>query len=123
MTGDGDPQRYTDSYVTSVIEDHANAAARDFAASGDPFVLYAWHLAPHYRITPEGGRSLPLAAPQDEDQFLDARPSSFDDPAFDEQLEGRCEIAYLPRTPEIGSFDRTRPCGEGQEGARETLVR
>ena len=23
----------------------------------------------------------------------------------------------------IGSFDRTRPCGEGQEEARETLVR
>ncbi len=84
MTGDGEPQRYTDSYITSVIEDHANRAVRDFAASGDPFVLYAWHLAPHYRITPEGGRSLPLAAPQDEDQFLDERPSSFDDPAFDE---------------------------------------
>ena len=43
--------------------------------------------------------------------------------AVDEQLEGRCEIAYLPRTPEIGSFDRTRPCGEGQEEARETLAR
>ena len=42
---------------------------------------------------------------------------------FDEQLEGRCEIAYLPRTPEIGSFDRARPCGEGQEEARETLAR
>ena len=42
---------------------------------------------------------------------------------FDEQLEGRCEIAYLPRTPEIGSFDRARPCGEGLEDAREALVR
>ena len=84
MTGDGEPQRYTGSYITSVIEDHANRAVRDFAASGDPFVLYAWHLAPHYRITPEGGRSLPLAAPQDEARFLDQRPSSFDDPAFDE---------------------------------------
>jgi arylsulfatase A-like enzyme len=84
MTGDGEPQRYTDSYVTSVIEDHANRAVRDFAASGDPFVLYAWHLAPHYRITPEGGRSLPLAAAQDEDEFLDETPSSFDDPAFNE---------------------------------------
>ena len=84
MTGDGEPRRYTDSYITSVIEDHANRAVRDFAESGDPFVLYAWHLAPHYRITPEGGRGLPPALAQDDDLFLDERPSSFDDPAFDE---------------------------------------
>jgi arylsulfatase A-like enzyme len=84
MTGDGDPRRYTDSYITSVIEDHANRAVRDFAESGDPFVVYAWHLAPHYRITPEGGRGLPPAEPQDQDLFLDARPESFDDPAFNE---------------------------------------
>ena len=84
MTGDGDPRRYTDSYITSVIEDHANRAVRDFAESGDPFVVYAWHLAPHYRITPEGGRGLPPAEPQDQDLFLDTRPESFDDPAFNE---------------------------------------
>jgi arylsulfatase A-like enzyme len=84
MTGDGDPTRYTDSYVTSVIEDHTNEAIRDFAASGDPFVVYAWHLAPHYRISPEGGRSLPPAAPQDRGSFAGQRPSSFDDPAFNE---------------------------------------
>ena len=84
MTGDGDPRRYTDSYVTSVIEDHANRAVRDFAESGDPFVVYAWHLAPHYRITPEGGRGLPPAEPQDQHLFLDTRPESFDDPAFNE---------------------------------------
>src|SRR5918993_1507759 len=51
MTGDGRPRRYTDSYVTSVIEDHTNRAVRDFAATGDPFVVYAWHLAPHYLPT------------------------------------------------------------------------
>jgi arylsulfatase A-like enzyme len=85
MTGDGDPRRYTDSYITSVIEDHTNRDVRDFAASGDPFVVYAWHLAPHYRITPEGGRGLPPAAPQDRDLFLDQRPSAFDAPSFDER--------------------------------------
>ncbi len=84
MTGDGEPRRYTDSYITSVIEDHTNRAVTDFAATGDPFVLYAWHLAPHYRITPEGGRGLPPAAAQDRDLFRDARPTSFDDPSFDE---------------------------------------
>lgn len=84
MTGDGAPHRYTDSYITSVIEDHANQDVRDFAASGDPFVLYAWHLAPHYRITPQGGRGLPPAAPQDRDLFLDERPTSFDAPSFNE---------------------------------------
>jgi arylsulfatase A-like enzyme len=86
MSGDGEPRRYTDSYLTSVIEDHTNGAVRDFAASGDPFLVYAWHLAPHYRITPEGGRGLPPAAPQDRDLFQDARPASFDDPAFDEDV-------------------------------------
>ena len=85
MTGDGDPQRYTDSYVTSVIEDHTNDVVRDFAGTGDPFVVYAWHLAPHYRITPEGGRGLPPVLPEDQDLFLDERPSSFDDPAFNEE--------------------------------------
>ncbi|WP_299928263.1 sulfatase [uncultured Nocardioides sp.] len=85
MTGDGDPRRYTDSYITSVIEDRTNEAVRDFARTGDPFVVYAWHLAPHYRISPEGGRSLPPAAPQDQDLFLDERPSAFDDPSFNEE--------------------------------------
>ncbi|MCY7402496.1 MAG: sulfatase [Nocardioides sp.] len=84
MTGDGTPRSYTDDYITRVIEDHTNQAVRDFAAAGDSFVLYAWHLAPHYRITPQGGRSLPLAEPRDRDLFADERPSSFDDPAFNE---------------------------------------
>ncbi len=84
MTGDGAPQRYTDSYITSVIEDHANRDVREFARSGDPFVVYAWHLAPHYRITPEGGRGLPPAMPQDRGLYRDARPTSFDSPSFDE---------------------------------------
>ncbi len=84
MTGDGAPQRYTGSYITSVIEDHANRDVREFARSGDPFVVYAWHLAPHYRITPEGGRGLPPAMPQDRGLYRDARPTSFDSPSFDE---------------------------------------
>lgn len=95
-TGDGTPRRYTNSYITSVIEDESNEAVRDFAASGDPFVLYAWHLAPHYRITPEGGRSLPLPAPQDRSLFLDQRPASFDDPAFNEK-DVSDQPAYLRR--------------------------
>ena len=41
---------------------------------------------------------------------------------FDEQLEGCCEIAYLPRTPEIGSA-QGRSCREGREDAQEALVR
>ena len=98
MTGDGDPVRYTDSYITSVIEDRTNEDVRDFARSGDPFVVYAWHLAPHYRITPEGGRGLPPAMPQDQDRFLDDRPSSFDDPAFNED-DVTDQPAYLRRLP------------------------
>ncbi|WP_210440891.1 sulfatase-like hydrolase/transferase [Nocardioides xinjiangensis] len=96
MTGDGRPEHHTGSHVTRVIEDHTNEAVRDFARSGDPFVVYAWHLAPHYRITPQGGRGLPPAMPQDEDLFVDQRPSSFDAPAFDE-ADVSDQPAYLRR--------------------------
>ncbi|GAA5122041.1 sulfatase [Alloalcanivorax gelatiniphagus] len=98
MTGDGEPERYTDSHVTSVIEEHTNQAVRDFARTGDPFVVYAWHLAPHYRITPEGGRGLPPAMPEDEGLFLDERPSAFDDPAFNEE-DVTDQPAYLRNQP------------------------
>ncbi len=98
MTGDGTPERYTDSYITHVIEDRTNQNVRDFAESGDPFVIYAWHLAPHYRITPEGGRGLPPADPADRDLFADARPRSFDDPAFNED-DVTDQPAYLRHRP------------------------
>ena len=100
MTGDGRPRRYTDSYVTSVIEDHTNRAVRDFAATGDPFMVYAWHLAPHYRISREGGRGLPPAAPEDRGLFHDVRPASFDDPAFDE-ADVSDQPAYLRNLPPV----------------------
>ena len=106
MTGDGDPHRYTDSYITTVIEDHTNEAVRDFAAAGDPFVAYAWHLAPHYRITPEGGRGLPPALPQDQDLFTDIRPTSFDAPAFDED-DVTDQPAYLRHLPRVVRADIT----------------
>ena len=102
MSGDGEPRRYTDSYVTSVIEEHTNAAVRDFAATGDPFVVYAWHLAPHYRITAEGGRGLPPAEPQDRSLFRDTRPASFDDPAFDES-DVSDQPAYLRNLSPVSS--------------------
>jgi arylsulfatase A-like enzyme len=104
MTGDGSPRRYTDSYVTSVIEDHTNRAVRDFARAGDPFVVYAWHLAPHYRISAEGGRGLPPAAPQDEQLFLDERPAAFDDPAFDE-ADVSDQPRYLRNLPPVSRAD------------------
>jgi len=106
MTGDGDPRRYTDSHVTAVIEDHTNRAARDFARSGDPFVVYAWHLAPHYRISSEGGRSDPPALPQDEGLFLDERPSALDDPAFNE-ADVSDQPAYLRNRRPVSPADVT----------------
>ena len=80
-----DEVRYRDSYVTEVIEERTNRTVRELSATGEPFLLFSWHLAPHYRISPEGGRSLPPAEPQDETLFLDERPSAFDDPSFNEE--------------------------------------
>ena len=104
MTGDGTPRSYTDDYITRVIEDHTNQAVRDFAAADDPFVLYAWHLAPHYRITPQGGRSLPLAEPRDRDLFADEHPASFDDPAFNEDDDSD-QPAYLRHLSPVSRDD------------------
>ena len=107
MSGDGDPERFTDSYVTSVIEERTNADIREFAASGDPFVVYAWHLAPHYRITAEGGRGLPPAEPQDRDLFTDERPSAFDSPAFNE-ADVSDQPAYLRRLAPVSREEVAR---------------
>ena len=67
-------------------------------------MVYAWHLAPHYRISPEGGRGLPPAHPQDRDLFDEARPSSFDDPAFDED-DVSDQPAYLRNLPRVTRSD------------------
>ncbi|WP_224279403.1 sulfatase family protein [Nocardioides lacusdianchii] len=107
MSGDGDPERFTDSYVTTVIEERTNADIREFAVSGDPFVVYAWHLAPHYRIAAEGGRGLPPAEPQDRDLFTDERPSAFDSPAFDE-ADVSDQPAYLRRLAPVSREEVAR---------------
>ncbi len=104
MTGDGEPREYTDSYITHVIENRTNEYVREFAASGDPFVIYSWHLAPHYRISPGGVRGLPPADPRDQDAFLRATPTSFEDPAFNEQDIGD-QPAYLRHRPKVSRAD------------------
>lgn len=104
MTGDGTPERYTDDYVTHVIEEHTNRAVRAFSRSDDPFVLYAWHLAPHYRISSRGGRGLPPADPRDRELFVDERPASFDDPAFNED-DVTDQPAYLRNLAPVSRAD------------------
>jgi arylsulfatase A-like enzyme len=75
MTNNGRPQHFADSYVTDVIAERTESLVRRFSRSGEPFVVYSWHLAPHYRIGPEG-RELPPAAAQDRRRFRTATPAA-----------------------------------------------
>ena len=99
MAGDGVRRHYSDSYVTDVISQRTTDAVRDFARADRPFLVYSWHLAPHYRIS-GGSRRLPPAAPEDRGLFADARPESLDDPAYDED-DVSDQPAYLRNLPRV----------------------
>jgi arylsulfatase A-like enzyme len=81
---DESPASYRDSYVTDVIAERTNDTVRRFARKDEPFLLFSWHLAPHYRL--DDGRAVPPpSAPRDADKFADAVAPSFDDPSFNER--------------------------------------
>ena len=90
---DGDPEKYRDSYVTDVIAERTNDTVREFAEDDDPFLIYSWHLGPHYRINRNGKPVAPPAAPKDKGRFARAVPPSFDSPAFNER-----NVLDQPRT-------------------------
>lgn len=89
---DGAPQTYTDAYVTDVIAERTNETVRRFAQGDEPFLVYSWHLAPHYRINDRGLAVPPPAAEQDKGLFADAVPPSYDNPSFNER-----DVADQPR--------------------------
>lgn len=82
---DGDPQIYRKSYVTDVIAERTNDTVREFAADDKPFLVYSWHLAPHYRINGNGTPVPPPAATRDKGRFARAVPPSLRSPAFNER--------------------------------------
>ncbi len=81
---DGSPQTFHDSYVTDVIADRTNATVREFAESDDPFLVYSWHLGPHYRINNQGAPVPPPAVERDKGLFGDVVPPVVRSPAFNE---------------------------------------
>ncbi|WP_310529556.1 sulfatase [Nocardioides sp.] len=90
---DGEPKTYRNSYVTDVIAERTNETVRAFARRDDPFLLYSWHLAPHYRINGNGKPVPPPASSRDRGRFDRAIPPSFASPAFNER-----EVQDQPRT-------------------------
>ena len=82
---DGEPETYRNSYVTDVIAERTNETVREFAADDDPFLIYSWHLAPHYRINGNGTPVPPPASPRDRGRFDEAIPPSFSSAAFNER--------------------------------------
>lgn len=89
---DRTPAAYQDSYVTDVIAERTNDVVRDFARRSEPFLVYSWHLAPHYRINDRRQKSLPPAAEQDRGRFANARPPAMEQPVFNER-----RVADQPR--------------------------
>ena len=83
---DGSPEAFRDSYVTDVIADRTNATVRDFAADDDPFLIYSWHLGPHYRINHQGKPVPAPAAEADKGLFADSVPPALASPAFNERV-------------------------------------
>lgn len=83
FAGNGVPESFTDSYVTDAISERSNDTIRDFSATGDPFVLFSWHVAPHYRLV-DGTPAPPLVAEQDRGAFDDELAPSLADPSFNE---------------------------------------
>lgn len=113
LAGDGVQEQYVDDYVTDVISERTDRTVRDFARADRPFVVYSWHVAPHYRIS-EGRRRVPPAAPQDRGLFRNARPASLDDEAFDE-ADVSDQPSYLRRLPAV---DRDAVVAEHQARLR-----
>ncbi|PVG83972.1 hypothetical protein DDE18_06745 [Nocardioides gansuensis] len=82
--GDRRPRRFQDSYVTDVIAQRTNSLVRDLAADDEPFLVYSWHLAPHYRLA-DGRKAMPPAAQRDRKAFARALPPSLRTPAYNER--------------------------------------
>ncbi|MCW2834233.1 MAG: Sulfatase [Nocardioides sp.] len=82
---DGSPVAFRDSYVTEVIAERTNATVRDFAAKDEPFLIYSWHLGPHYRINRQGKPVPAPAAPIDKGRFADSVPPALKAPSFNER--------------------------------------
>ena len=81
----GTPQAFHDSYVTDVIAQRTNDTVRTLAQDDDPFFVYSWHLAPHYRLGPDRRPQPPPAARQDRGRFRAALPPSIASEAFNER--------------------------------------
>ncbi len=81
---DGSPESFTDSYVTDAIGERTNDLVRRFAAEDEPFFVYSWHLAPHYRLS-QGQKLPPLVAERDRGKFTGLSSPSIADPAFNEE--------------------------------------
>ena len=69
-----------------MIAERTNDTVRRFARHDEPFLLFSWHLAPHYRL--DGGKPVPPpSAPRDAGPVrpTPCRPS-LEDPSFNERL-------------------------------------
>ena len=79
---------YVDDYVTTAVEERTNEAVRAFARDDRPFLLYSFHLAPHYRFGDDGHPEPPPVEPRDRDALTGATPPSLGKPSFNAPTRG-----------------------------------
>ncbi|WP_426244652.1 sulfatase family protein [Nocardioides sp. LHG3406-4] len=79
---------YDNYYVTNAVEERTNAAVRTFARDDRPFLLYSFHLAPHYRFDGHGNTEPPPVESSDRDAYADAVPPSLGKPSFNVATQG-----------------------------------
>ncbi len=79
---------YKNYYVTNAVEERTNAAVRTFSRDDEPFFLYSFHLAPHYRFTKQGHPVPPPAEGRDRKAYADAEPPSMSKPSFNMATQG-----------------------------------
>jgi arylsulfatase A-like enzyme len=75
-------------YVTHVFGDRTGRAIRDFSESGDPFLLFVNHLAPHDTVGVHDGNRRPIPEEKYEDLYADLRPDAATKPSYAETRLG-----------------------------------
>jgi N-acetylglucosamine-6-sulfatase len=70
-------------YVTDAVARRTNAAVRRMARGDAPFLLYSWHVAPHYRPQ-DRVHGPPPAAARDRDKLTDVRAPSLSKPNYNQ---------------------------------------
>lgn len=73
---------YLGHYVTRAISERTNAVVERFADDERPFLVFSWHVAPHFRYDHRRAEAPPTVERRDRGKFSRATPPSLSKPSF-----------------------------------------